>query len=186
MAAPMPMAVPASASRIPRQPHQFAPLRSEGHTDAELAGAACYFVWEQSVEADARQYQRQERKKARQAGDEPFLKERLLDLRGLCSHGEEGQVVVGLRDDGSHLFHQRERLAGGAQLKVGAARHRGQEHGGFDFVPQLVVPGVGDNADDEIARLRNRCRLIFLRIAHMSAHGILVGEVLPGKRLIEW
>ena len=49
------------------------------------------------------------------------------------------------------------------------------------FLPQSGVFGIGDNADDEITRLRNRCRLIFLRIAHMSAHGILVGEVLPAN-----
>ena len=48
-----------------------------------------------------------------------------------------------------------------------------------------TVPMVADNADDEVARLRTLCRLIPLRFAHMPSHGILVGEVLAGKRLID-
>ena len=68
---------------------------------------------------------------------------------------------------------------------MGAVAHQGQEHGGRDISPQSGVFGIAGNADDEIAGLRTRCRLILLRIAHMPAHGILVGEVLPGKRLID-
>ena len=44
---------------------------------------------------------------------------------------------------------------------------------------------IGGDANDEITRLRTHCRLILLCISHMPAHGILVGEVLPGKRFID-
>ncbi len=88
-------------------------------------------------------------------------------------------------DDAAHLFHQCGGVAGGTQLEVGAVAHQGQEHGGHDISPQPGVFGIGGNADDEIAGLRARCRLILLRIAHMLAHGILIGEVLSGKRLID-
>jgi hypothetical protein len=47
MAVPMPMTAPASASRKSSpgyKPHQFAPLRSKGHANTQLAGTPRHFV----------------------------------------------------------------------------------------------------------------------------------------------
>jgi hypothetical protein len=49
------------------KPHQFAPLRTKGHANTQLSGTPRPFVREQSIQADARQYQGQERKEERRS-----------------------------------------------------------------------------------------------------------------------
>ena len=64
-------------------------LRAQGHADAEFARAPRDFVGEQTVEADARERQREDAEESRYTRHQTFLKQHTIHLFGLRHHFEQ-------------------------------------------------------------------------------------------------
>src|SRR5580704_14616529 len=164
-------------------------IGAEGHTQADLAGAAGYRVSRNAVEAHGGQNEREQPEQRSQARDKALLIEVSRDLVVERFEVEEGEIRIDVRERVANEGLQAGGVSGVAEsdgvgekgtalggdgaalLNRGVQLRHGTEVHGAHGITGIVVFGVGHDADDFVV-----ARVFPIEGSEVVADGILVGK----------
>ena len=160
---------------------------SERHADADFTRPARHGVGHRAVEADARDHQRQDRKRAAESGKDDLLIDGLIDVGGLCLDIRHRHARVGLVHDLPDGADVAQRIAVGAQRE----RHLPQLRGGTCAYGMYTTGGISPlsppyravAATPTISRSRGRRRPQAAADLDVPPDRVLVAEVGPGEEV---